>query len=135
MNQSNDSQGKRVLIPDEPELDLDDLDDYSDDFGGEEEEILQQLSLTLNDLSDSVSSLRRTNDLLAKAIFDLHVENEDLMQRQQGSSTLVSTAPTTAFQQPPTKRARRVSFSDDDELNVQAAQQLMFHDVEKPNLK
>lgn len=135
MNQSNDSQRNLTLITDEPELDLEDLEEYSDDFGGEEEEILQQLSLTLNDLSDSVSSLRRTNDLLAKAICDLHEENEDLMQRQQGSGTFVARVPTTAFQQPPTKRARRVSFGDDDDLNFQAVQQLMLHDVEKPNLK
>lgn len=76
MNRSKGNLSNGVLKVDDKESRLD-LDKVDEDGA---RDILQHLKLTVNDL-DSATSLQRTNDVLARALVDLHEETNDLLRR------------------------------------------------------
>jgi hypothetical protein len=118
------------------------IEDYyydTDEGEEEEEELLELLSLQVNSLSQSVNSLKRSNDELAHALCDLQEENNQLVvsgpsQSRGGFDISAKKPPMTAFEfqiQGPSKRARRVSLGDDDDLvNSTEVQKLIFTDLE-----
>lgn len=115
-------------------------DVYDTDEEDEDEELLELLSIQVNSLSQSVNSLKRTNDKLAHALCDLHEENNQLMlsapnNQSRGFDISAKPAPMTAaleFQiQGPSKRARRVSIGDEDDMiNSTEAQKMILTDLE-----
>lgn len=118
--------------------------DTDEEEGEEEEELLELLSRQVNNLSQSVSTLRRTNDELANALCDLHEENTQLMrsgvsQPRRGFDVNANKPPMTALefqiQGPPSKRARRVSIGDEDDMvNSTEVQKLILTDLEDDGL-
>lgn len=118
-----------------------DSDDEDSEDEQEEEELLQMLNNQLNNLAQSVTSLKRTNDKLANTLCDLHEENHELMASGNPSSPknfdiVHGMPPMSELElhsvQRPIKRARRVSIGDEvDSLNSQEIQKLILTELEE----